>query len=94
MLKVLNNLVSGYFDFAEIQAIRHKPMYMEDYIKQLDTILSGTGEKLLVGSGSVSHSRAIEKAKDEYRKYQVKTLSPVEEQYLETLKKINNIMNN
>lgn len=93
-LKVLNNLVSGYFDFAEIQAIRHKPMYMEDYIKQLDTILSGTGEKLLVGSGSVSHSRAIEKAKDEYRKYQVKTLSPVEEQYLETLKKINNIMDN
>ena len=31
-LKVLNNLVSGYFDFAEIQAIRHKPMYMGDYI--------------------------------------------------------------
>lgn len=90
-LKVLNNLVSGYFDFAEIQAIRHKPMYMEDYIKQLDTILSGTGEKLLVGAGSVSHSKAIEKAIDEYKKYQVKTLSPVEEQYLETLKKINNI---
>ena len=37
-LKILNNLVSGYFDFAEIQAIRHNPMYMDDYIKQLDTI--------------------------------------------------------
>ena len=46
-LKILNNLVSGYFDFAEIQAIRQKPMYMEDYIKQLDSILSGTGEKVL-----------------------------------------------
>ena len=44
-LKVLNNLVSGYFDFAEIQAIRHNPMHMEDYIKHLDMILSSTGEK-------------------------------------------------
>ena len=43
-LKILNNLVSGYFDFAEIQAIRHNPMHMDDYIKQLDTILSSTGE--------------------------------------------------
>ena len=62
-LKVLNNLVSGYFDFAEIQAIRHKSMYMEDYIRQLDTILSSAGEKILVGSGTVSHKIAIEKAK-------------------------------
>ena len=89
-LKVLNNLVSGYFDFAEIQAIRHKPMYMEDYIRQLDTILSSTGEKILVGLGSVSHKIAIEKAKNEYRKYQVKTISPVEKAYLETLKEISN----
>ena len=64
-LKVLSNLVSGYFDFAEIQAIRHNPMYMEDYIKQLDTILSSTGEKLLIGVGTVSHEQAIEKAKSE-----------------------------
>lgn len=89
-LKVLNNLVSGYFDFAEIQAIRHRPMYMEDYIRQLDTILSSTGEKILVGSGTVSHKIAIEKAKNEYRKYQVKTISPVEKAYLDTLKKISN----
>ena len=47
-LKILNNLVSGYFDFAEIQAIRHNPMHMDDYINQLDTILSSTGEKLLI----------------------------------------------
>ena len=87
-LKVLNNIVSGYFDFAEIQAIRHRPMYMEDYIKQLDGILSGTGEKLLTDAGSVSHRQAIEKAEKEYRKYQVKTLSPVEEAYLDTLKQL------
>lgn len=88
-LKVLNNLVSGYFDFAEIQAIRHNPMYMEDYIKQLDTILSSTGEKVLIDAGTVSHEQAIEKAKSEYKKYQVKTISPVERQYLKALKEIN-----
>jgi len=88
-LKVLNNLVSGYFDFAEIQAIRHNPMYMEDYIKQLDTILSSTGEKVLIGAGTVSHEQAIEKAKSEYKKYQVKTISPVEKEYLKALKEIN-----
>ena len=52
-LKVLNNLVSGYFDFAEIQAIRHNPMHMDDYIKHLDMILSSTGEKLLTGAGKI-----------------------------------------
>ncbi len=88
-LKVLNNLVSGYFDFAEIQAIRHNLMYMEDYIKQLDTILSSTGEKLLTDAGSISHNEAVEKAKLEYKKYQVKTISPVEKEYLKALKEIN-----
>ena len=87
-LKVLNNIVSGYFDFAEIQAIRHRPMYMEDYIKQLDGILSGTGEQLLSNAGSVSHQQAIDKAEKEYRKYQVKTLSPVEQAYLDTVKQL------
>ena len=85
-LKVLNNLVSGYFDFAEIQAIRHNPMYMKDYIQQLDSILASMGEKQLIGSGSVSHAQALEKAKEEYKKYRIKTLSPVEEDYLNTIK--------
>ena len=93
-LKVLNNLVSGYFDFAEIQAIRHNPMYMEDYIKQLDMILSSTGEKVLMGAGSISHKKAIEKAKNEYKKYQVKTISPVEKEYLNTLKEVSNKIGN
>ena len=89
-LKILNNLVSGYFDFAEIQAIKHNPMHMDDYIKQLDVILSSTGEKLLTRKGTVSHNEAIKKAKDEYKKYQVKTLSPVEKEYLDTLKSLSN----
>lgn len=88
-LKILNNLVSGYFDFAEIQAIKHRPMYMGDYVKQLDLILSSTGEKLLEGSGSISHQRAMEKAEAEYRKFQVRELSPVEQAYIDTIKSLN-----
>ena len=65
-------------------------MYMKDYIKQLDMILSSTGEKVLIGAGNVSHDQAIKKAKSEYKKYQVKTISPVEEEYLKALKEINN----
>ena len=87
-LKVLNNLVSGYFDLAEINAIEHKPMYMADYVEQLDSILSSGNRKLLVGSGKVSHDQAIKKAKDEYRKYQEITLSPVEEEYLKSIKSV------
>ena len=63
-------------------------MHMEDYIKHLDMILSSTGEKLLTGSGNVSHDKAVEKARAEYKKYQVKTISPVEQEYLNTLKEI------
>lgn len=85
-LRVLNNLVSGYFDFAEISAIEHRPMYMKDYIQQLDAILSSGGRQLLSDAGSVSHAAAIEKAHEEYRKYQQKTLTPVEEAYLQSLK--------
>ena len=87
-LKILNNIVSGYFDFAEIQAMRHNPMYMSDYVEHLDNVLRTTGEKLLQGAGTVTHAQAIEKATEEYRKYQVQNLSPVEEEYLESIKKI------
>lgn len=87
-LKILNNLVSGYFDFAEIQAIRHHPMHMSDYVDQLDRVLSSTGEKVLEGAGKISHKQAIEKAEAEYRKYQVQHLTPVEEAYLDTVRKL------
>lgn len=87
-LKILNNLVSGYFDFAEVQAMRHNPMYMSDYVEHLDRILSSTGEKLLTDAGTISHKQAVEKATAEYRKYQVQTLSPVEEAYLQSIREI------
>lgn len=87
-LKILNNLVSGYFDLAEISAIEHKPMYMDDYVRQLDLVLSSGNRKLLEGAGSVSHKRAVDKAKTEYRKYQEITLAPVERAYLENIKEV------
>ena len=87
-LKILNNLVSRYFDFAEIQAMRRKPMYMSDYTTQLDNILSSTGEQLLTDAGHISHQQAMEKAKTEYQKYQVKTISSVEQAYLDTIKSL------
>ena len=87
-LKILNNIVSGYFDFAEIQAIRHNPMYMSDYVEHLDNVLKTTGENLLQGAGTISHAQAMEKATEEYRKYQVQNLSPIEKEYLESIKNL------
>ena len=90
-LKILNNLVSGYFDFAEIMALEHRPVYMMDYVKQLDTILQSTGRPLLKGSGSISHQEAMDKALAEYRKFQVKTLTQVEEDYLDSINALGKI---
>ena len=90
-LIMLNNLVSGYFDFAEFQAMKHKPMRMKDYINQLDKILNSIDAKVLRNSGSISHKEAIDKAKIEYKKYQVKELSPIEKEYLNSINKINEI---
>ena len=85
-LKILNNIVSGYFDFAEVQAIHHHPMYMSDYAEHLDRILSATGEKVLAGAGRISHKQAVEKANQEYQRFLVQTPSPVEEAYLTTIR--------
>lgn len=59
---------------------------MKDYERQLDVILSTTGEKLLQGAGRVSHDKALAKAKQEYQKYIVQNLSPVEQEYLKVLR--------
>ncbi|MES5089086.1 virulence RhuM family protein [Gardnerella vaginalis] len=87
-LKILNSIVSGYFDFAEVQAMRHNPMHMSDYVEHLDHILAATGEKLLNGAGKVSHKQAMEKADKEYQRFIVNNLSPVEKSYLDTIKSL------
>lgn len=87
-LKILNRLVSGYFEIAEMQAMKHKPMYMSDYVETLDNILKSTGEDVLKNAGKISHKKAMEKALSEYRKYQTENLSPVEKDYIEEIKNI------
>ena len=84
-LKVLNNLVAAYFDLAELNAIEEREMRMEDYVRELDTILSSTGRKVLDSAGKISHTQAKEKATAEYKKYKAKTLLSVEKEYLKTL---------
>jgi len=85
-LKVLNNIVSAFFDLAEVKVMEHKPMYMKDWVAQLDKLIGVFDKKVLTEVSSVSHEQAMEKATSEYRKYQAKTLSPVEEAYLESVK--------
>jgi hypothetical protein len=87
-LRALGQLVSGYLDFAERQAERHMPMKMLDWAKHLDKILTATGEQLLADAGRITHEEAVEKARIEYVRYQERTLSDVEKQYLATLKMI------
>ncbi len=84
-LRVLNNLVSAYFDLAELNAIEQREMRMADYVRELDSILSSTGRKLLGNAGKVSATQAKDKAKLEYRRYKARTLDPVEKEYLKTI---------
>ncbi len=87
-LRALGQIVSGYLDFAERQAERRQPMTMKDWSEHLDKILTMSGEQLLQGNGSISHEKAIEKATSEYKKYQQKTLSDVEKDFLDSIKEI------
>jgi hypothetical protein len=88
-LRSLGQLVSGYLDFAERQAEREQTMKMKDWAEHLDKILTMSGENLLLGAGTVSHEQAVNKATTEYKKYQQKTLSEVEKDYLETINTLN-----
>ncbi len=93
-LKNLNNLVSGYFDFAELAARRHRVMRMVDYLTQLDNLLTSIGEAVLTDKGTISHAQAMKKAEEEYRSYQQKTLTPVEQDYLKSLIGVQKTLNN
>ena len=85
-LRAMGQLVSGYLDFAERQAEREQAMTMRDWTEHLDRILTMSGEQLLQGNGSISHKQAVDKATDEYKKYKARTLSTVEEDYLNSIK--------
>lgn len=87
-LRAKGQLVSGYLDFAERQAEKELPMTMDDWANYLDRILTSTGEQLLLDGGRVSHQEAMDHATNEYRKYKQRTLSDVEQDYLNAIKAI------
>lgn len=82
----LNRMVSAFFDLAELKAQEHVPMKMIDWVHELDKFAENYGKWVLKNAGTKSHQQAIKKAESEYRKYQAKTLSPVEKEYLESIK--------
>lgn len=88
-MRSLGQIVSGYLDFAERQAEREQIMTMADWSVHLDRILTMSGENLLIGAGSISHEQAMDKAKSEYKKYQARTLSDVEREYLDCIDELN-----
>jgi hypothetical protein len=90
-LDTLNRLVTIYLDFAELQALNRKPIYMRDWIAKLDEFLKVSERDILTHAGRVSHEAAIEKARTEYEKFRRPMLeepSPVERHFIEAVKKL------
>ncbi len=88
-LSVLNRLVTAFFDLAELHAMNHEPMYMRDWLPQVDDFAERYGKGLLQNAGTVSRQAAIEKATAEYRKYRKHIAdlpTPAERDYLEAVK--------
>lgn len=88
-LNILNRITSAYLEFAELQAIRHIPMTMKDWIAKLDDFIKMTGSELLENPGKISKLEAENKALAEYAKYKetIKDeLSEVEKHFLESVK--------
>lgn len=93
-LDLLNRIVSMYLDFAELQALSRKPMYMADWIAKLDDFLELSGREILNHAGRVSHEEALKKAHEEYEKYRqliLKEPTPVERDFLEAVKSIESV---
>lgn len=93
-LNILNRIVSMYLDFAELQALNRKPMYMADWVAKLDHFLQMTERDILSHAGTISHETTLDKARTEYAKYQksqVDVPSPVEQHFLEAVKEVQQI---
>lgn len=86
-IDVLNRIVTLYLDFAELQAIDKRPMYMKDWLGKLDDFLKLSGKELLNHAGAISAEMAKQKAHTEYDRFRERTqyeLSPVEIHFIES----------
>jgi hypothetical protein len=88
-LDAMRSLVSGFFDFAEMQAKLHRYMYMSDYMALLEDLIRVNKRPVLAGKGKVSAEQAKEHALDELKKFKDRRLSPAEEDYMEAIKELN-----
>ncbi len=87
-LNILNRMATAFLEIAEIQALDRTPMYMADWIKQLDVFLKMTNKDILQHSGTISHQKAIEKAHSEYDIYKEKIknrITQVEKDFMKQL---------
>lgn len=90
-LEVLNRVVNVYLEFAELQALSRKPMYMADWIAKLDEFLRISERNILTHPGSVSHEEAVKKAEiefDKFRKQMLREPSQIERHFEEAVKKV------
>jgi len=88
-LNILNRIVTAYLEIAEIQALDHTPMYMKDWIEQLDNFLTMTKKDILNNAGSISHKQALQKAHTEYEKYKELKKNEISEAEKHFLKQVN-----
>ncbi|MFP4473263.1 MAG: RhuM family protein [Candidatus Omnitrophota bacterium] len=84
-IKLLGLIVEQYLAFAETMALQQKPMYMKDWIKQLDAVIKMNGRELLEHAGTISHKMALEKSEEEYEKYRAKARALEHEESLKEL---------
>ena len=87
-LDILNRIVTLYLEFAELQALNHVPMYMNDWLTKLDEFLKTSGREILDHAGRVSAEVAKLKANTEYDKFKERIkyeLSPVEQHFLASI---------
>ena len=82
---LLKLIVEQYLAFAEAQAMAHVPMYMADWVERLRMVLTMNQRSILEDAGRISHELAMEKANEEYRKYQMVLR---EEEHLESLREL------
>jgi len=68
-LDALNKIVTAYLEFAEVQALNRRPMYMADWISKLDDFLRLSEREVLAHAGSVSHEAAVSRAEVEYARF-------------------------
>jgi hypothetical protein len=90
-LDMLNRIVTLYLEFAELQALNRKPMYMTDWIAKLDDFLRISDRDILQGAGKVTHAQALQKAQlefDKYRQTLINARSPVEAHFEAAVKQV------